>query len=457
MADTSAAAEAGLEAFGYRQELKRALSFWDLIIFGLVMISPTAPFAVYGFVYNHSHGMVALVYALGLVAMIFTALSYMTMARAFPVAGSVYAYASRGIGPSAGFLAGWAILLDYLLVPTLCYVFAAVAIHAVAPAIPKPALVVALLVAVTASNLMGVEAATWFGKAMLWVQLALLIVFAVLAGIGVAHGTAGAHLSIAPFFQPHVLTPGLLFGALSLAALSFLGFDAVSTLSEEARGGPRSVGWATVLTLVLSAGMFVLQTWLAGLFVLGTPAFAPGEASDAAFLNIAAVLGGPWFKIACSVLGIALGSVACALVAQAACARLIYGMARDRKLPHWLAHVHPTRKTPERATLLIGAITLAAGLTLVNRLELLTSLVNFGALTGFLMLHLAVFIHFGLKPGRKLLLHVVTPILGFGVIAYVLVNTDTLAKIAGGCWLAVGVCVLIWLKLRGKPVTLPEG
>ncbi len=449
-------ATASLEAMGYRQELKRTLSFWELLTFGLIMIAPTAPFAVFGFVYNRSHGMVALVYAIGLAAMLFTALSYRTMARAFPVAGSVYAYAGRGIGPSAGFIAGWAILLDYLLVPTLVYVFAATAIHAVAPGIPKWALVVGFLAAVTAVNLIGVEAASWFNKAMMWAQLALLVVFAVLASRALAHGTGGAHLSIAPFFQPKFITPSLIFGALSVAALSFLGFDAVSTLSEEARGGAKAVGLATVLTLIISAGLFIAQTWLACLFLLDTPSFANGDASDNAMLNILGALGGPVFKVVSSVIGIALGSVACALVAQAACARLIYGMARDRKLPPFLAHVNERRKTPDRATLLIAAITLGTGLLLVDKLETLTSLVNFGALTGFLMLHLSVLIHFGLKPGRNVWAHVVTPVIGFAVIGYVLWNTDTTAKIAGLIWLAIGIGALIAMKLLGRPVAAPE-
>ena len=463
MAETTAGIAAGavegatLEGLGYKQELKRALSFGDLVVAGLVMISPTAPFAVYGFVYDRSHGMVPLVYLIGLGAMLFTALSYMTMSRAFPVAGSVYAYAARGIGASAGFIAGWAILLDYLLIPSLCYVFAAIAIHAVAPAIPPRALVVGFLIVVTATNLIGVQAASWFNHAMMWMQLALLVIFAWLAARGLSQGVAGAHLSIAPFFQPKVMSPALLFGALSIAALSFLGFDAISTMSEEARGGSRAVGRATIVTLCLSAALFIVQTWLACLFVLGRPAFGH-PADDSAFIDIAGLVGGTWFRTACSVLGIAIGSVACTMVAQVACARLIFGMARDRKLPRWFAHVNEKRQTPERATLLIAGLTLVIGWVMVDKPGVLASLVNFGALTGFLMLHLAVLWRFGLKPGRKIFLHIVTPVIGFAVVAYVLINTDDNAKIpAALSWLAIGAVVLVILKLQKKPLdALPE-
>ena len=136
MTTPQAAEVVDLAKFGYDAELRRSLSLGDLLVYGLVFMVPIAPFAIFGIVFNASKGMVALTYVIGLVAMIFTALSYRSMSEAFPVAGSVYAYAGRGLHPSAGFLAGWAILLDYLLVPTLCYVVGAVAIHTVLPAIP---------------------------------------------------------------------------------------------------------------------------------------------------------------------------------------------------------------------------------------------------------------------------------------------------------------------------------
>ena len=91
----------GLAEFGYQQELKRSLRLRDLLVYGLIFMVPIAPFAIFGVVFNASKGMVPLTYAIGLVAMLFTALSYREMSRAFPVAGSVYAYAGRGITPSA--------------------------------------------------------------------------------------------------------------------------------------------------------------------------------------------------------------------------------------------------------------------------------------------------------------------------------------------------------------------
>lgn len=446
----------GPERFGYRQELKRSMSLVDLLVYGLILISPIAPFGVFGFVFNASQGMAPLVYAVGLAAMLFTALSYLAMSRAFPIAGSVYAYAGRGIGESAGFLAGWAILLDYLLVPTLIYVVCAVAMSAVLPAVPKQVWIVGFLLLNTVINLLGIEATKTVNKVLLGLQLLILTAFVVAALIGVAHGTAGAHFSVAPLWDPAKATPGLIFGALSLAVLSFLGFDAISTLAEEAKGGPKVVGTATVLSLVLAASLFMGQTYLASLFVLGRTSFPPGDASANAFVSIAAMIGGQPLKLAVAVFGLVLSGLAGAMAAQAATSRLLYSMARDGKLPRSLAVVDARRKTPQRAILLIAGLSLVLGLALLTQLQLLVSLVNFGALFGFAMLHLSVVIHFIWRErSRRWIMHLIVPCMGFAIVAYVLVNADPLAKIAGGLWLALGVAVLVFLKLRRQRAVLP--
>src|SRR5258708_29047332 len=203
-----------LQAFGYKQELKRSLGLFDLLIYGLVFISPTAPFPTFGIVYNHSHGMVPLVYVVGFVAMLFTAISYMTMARTFPLAGSVYNYAGRGIVVGAGFLAGWAMLLDYLLIPTAVYVICAVAIQAVIPAVPKGVWVVPLLGFNTLVNVYGVETAARMNAVLLTLQMILLAAFLALGVIALAHGVAGAHPSLRPFADIAHLSPTLIVRAM---------------------------------------------------------------------------------------------------------------------------------------------------------------------------------------------------------------------------------------------------
>ena len=440
----------GLGQLGYRQELKRSLSLFELFVYGLVFITPIAPWSSFGFVFNESHGMVPLVYVVGLVAMLFTALSYMTMSAAFPVSGSVYAYAGRGIGESAGFLAGWAMLLDYLLLPTLVYVICAVAVHAVVPVLPKPLLVAVFLAINTAINIAGVESTARLSIVMLVLQMVLLVVFMGMALIGLMHGAYGAHLALTPLYDPRFVSPAMIFGALSFAVLSFLGFDAVSTLSEEAKGGARAIGAATMLSLLVAAGLFIAQTYLASLFVLDRANFGHGDEAATAFFFIANRVGGEPLRWAVSILGVLFSGLAAALTAQAATARLIYSMGRDRMLPKLLAYVNPRRQTPDVAILLTAAITLVLGVFLVDQLEILTSMVNFGALTGFLALHLSVVVYYAWrqKSGRWFR-HLISPVIGFAIVGYVLLNAQTNAKIAGLIWLGVGVVILVTIKLRG--------
>ena len=123
-------------------------------------------------------------------------------------------------------------------------------------------------------------------------ELLVLAVFVVLGAIAVTRGVNGAHWSLNPFFTPQVFHIGLIFSALSVAVLSFLGFDAISTLAEEAKGGVRVVGKATMIALCMVAVLFVLQTYIAALFVLGQTEFVGDTATNDAFYTVSAVVGG---------------------------------------------------------------------------------------------------------------------------------------------------------------------
>ena len=445
----------GVEAFGYRQELKRSLSLFDLLVYGLVFIVPGAPIAVFGIVFNASHGMVPLVYLIGLIAMLFTALSYMAMARAFPVAGSLYTYAGRSLGETVGFFAGWAILLDYLLLPALNYVACAIAMHAALPMVPKPVWVAGMLGFATLINYLGIQTTARMNVVLLVLGLIILAVFGAVAGVALSHHVAGAHVSALPFYNPKEISPGVVLGALSLAVLSFLGFDAISTLSEEAKEGAGAIARATMLSLCICAALFVAQTWLASLFVLGRTSFAEGDATNAAFYDIATTVGGYWTKFLLTVPGTFFAGIAGALTAQAATARLLFGMARDGKLPRRLAQVSG-RHVPQNAIFLIAAVTLVLGLFMVEQLELLTSMVSFGALLGFLLLHVSVIAHFIVRQkSRNWLRHAVVPAIGFVIVGYVLWNAEANAKIAGACWLAAGAVLFVTLRLMGRSTALP--
>ena len=444
-----------LSKFGYGAELKRSLSLGDLLVYGLVFIVPIAPFSIFGIVFNASKGMVPLTYVIGLVAMVFTALSYREMSRAFPIAGSVYAYAGRGLTPTIGFLAGWAILLDYLLIPTLCYVVGAAALRSIMPQIPQPAWIIAFIVFNTAINMLGIETTARASMMFLVGELIVLAIFVLLGAIAVTRGVNGAHWSLAPFFEPRVFHIDLVFSALSVAVLSFLGFDAISTLAEEATGGVRVVGQATMIALCLAAGLFILQTYIAALLVPGQTEFVGDTATNDAFYTISGMVGGTSLKMLVAVSVALSAAIANALVAQAATARLLFAMARDGQLPRFLAHVHPVRRVPERAVLLVSAVSLVLGLFFVGQVGLLSSLVNFGALFSFLLLHVSVVVYFLIKQKTGALgIHLLSPVIGFAIIGYVLVNADAHAKLGGTVWLAVGVVIAIGLRMTGRSTEL---
>lgn len=442
---------ASVTDFGYRQELKRSLSLTDLLVYGLVLISPTAVFPSFGIIYNASAGMVPLVYVIGVVAMFFTALSYTAMSREFPLAGSAYAYARGTFGENAGFIAGWAVTLDYLLTPSLIYIAASVAIDAVVPRLPLEAWGLGLLAMNTMINLRGIDSVTRASTGLLLLQLASLGLFFIIGLTALASGRAGAHLSVQPLFDASRIAPGVVLGAVSLGVLNYLGFDAISTLAEETRGGPSLVGKATLMTLLVTAVLFVAQSYLASLFVLRQAAFPPGTPSYAAFYTIAGTIGGAWFKGTLSIAGMFLAGIASALTAQAAISRLLFSMARDGRIPRSLAHVDPRRQVPNRATWLVAVVTAGLILFFSHRLELLLSIVSFGAMTAFLFVHAAVVRHFLWRKGsRDWLRHLLAPVLGFMIIVFVMYNMSVNAKRVGLAWIALGVIIVLVRKLVSK-------
>ena len=437
-----------LEQFGYREELRRALSTRDLVIYGMIFMVPIAPFSVYGFVWDDAKGMVPLAYFVGLVGMVFTALSYACMSRAFPLAGSVYTYARRGLHETAGFFSGWLILLDYMLVPSLLYLFSAVALRPLLPGVPTWMWLGGFIAFNAAANLIGIEFTARVNRYLLVIELATLAAFlgtGLVALYGRGEGAGG--LTLAPIYDPRVFSWATVSGATSIAVLSFLGFDGISTLSEENRGKDSAVGRATVIALLLVGSLFMLQTWVATDLARGMRFSSP----ETAFYDIAERAGGAWLKLVVIVAVVLASAIANAMAAQAAVARILFAMARDGKLPAVLAKVHPRFKTPYVGTLAVAGVSVLVGAFFFQRIDDLTRVVNFGALSGFVLLHLSVINHFFLRErSGDWLRHLVFPLLGLAIILYVLYEMDRAAKVLGACWIALGVLYYGMLALRAK-------
>jgi amino acid transporter len=443
-----------LESFGYKQELKRSVSTVDLLIYGLIFMVPIAPWAIFGTVYNSAAGMVPLVYLIGLVAMIFTALAYAQMAKSFPLAGSVFSYVGRGIHPTLGFFAGWAILLDYLLIPTLLYVFAAESMVGIFPGSARWVWALVFVAINTAVNLLGISSIKFANRVFLVIELVFVVVFIVIAAAAINGGTIpGAEWSSNPIWTPGQVNGPLIASALSIAVLSFLGFDGISTLAEESTGRKNAAGRAMIIALFIVAVLFITQTWLASLLAGGRASFSDSEVGNAFFTLVQAAAGTGWENAFFVVNVLAVG-IANAMAAQAATSRLLYSMSRDRQLPQFLSRIS-SRQVPLYAVLAVTVLTVVLVLFFVGQLALISSLVNFGALFGFCLLHIAVFWHYTVRlRSKNWLLHAVVPILGLLIIGYVLINADLPAKIGGLVWLALGAIVFGINVARGHRPSL---
>lgn len=424
--------------------LSRVLGTPDLLVYGLIFMVPIAPFSVFGFVWHDAKGMVPLAYLIGMVCMVFTAMSYAAMSRAFPSAGSVYTYVQRGLGDAAGFFAGWLILLDYILVPALLYILSAAALGALLPKVPSWIWIVAFIVFNASVNVRGVQMGAKANRWLLVGELIVLVIFIVVGLMALHRGVGSGALTMKPFYDSSQFSVSMALGATSIAVLSFLGFDGISTLGEEAKDQTHGVARATLFSLLLVGLLFMLQTWIAAELAVGRRF----DVLDTAFYDVAEAAGGLWLKQLTLASVVVAAGIANAMAAQAAISRVLYAMARDGKLPKVLARLHPRFNTPYVATFAVAVVSLAVGLFFSNRLEDLSRLVNFGALASFLLLHLAVVNHF-VRRGRstRWLTHIVAPLLGFAIIAFVVYEMDRLALMFGSAWLVLGVVYYLLLRL----------
>ncbi len=443
-------AQQQLEAYGYKQELKRSVSTTDLLVYGLVFMVPIAPWAIFGTVYNASSGMVPLVYIVGLVAMIFTALAYAQMAKSIPLAGSVFLLRRPRHPPDRRVLRG---LGDPARLPARPD--AALRVRGREhgrhlPGTPRWLWALVFVAINTVINLLGVSSLKVANRVFLLIELVFVAIFVVIAIVALTGGTVpGASFSTDQVWDPSKVSAPLIASALSIAVLSFLGFDGISTLSEESTGRRGGAGTAMILALVIVAFLFVLQTWLASALAAGRDAFPEGEAGNAFFTIVEQASSSGWATAFFAVNVLAVG-IANAMAAQAATSRLLFSMSRDRQLPAFL-HKLNGRLVPQNAIIVVSVLSAILVLFFVGQIDTISSLVNFGALFGFMLLHVSVFVHHVVKgKSRNWLLHLVVPLIGFLIIGYVLLNAAVEAKVGGIIWLVVGAAVFLYYRSTGR-------
>lgn len=428
--------------------LRRSLGFRDLVVYGLLFIAPMAPVGVFGALDAKAHGAVALVYVVATAAMAFTAFSYAQMVRVVPQAGSVFAYARAGLGEGPGFIAGWMAMLDYLLIPAVAYLFSGIALHALVPSVSQWVWTTIAVVVTTGLNLWGVRAAAAVGFLVLALEIVVLLVFVVSAAVVLA--IDGAQRGwVSPFTGQGAFSLGAVVGAVSVAVLSYLGFDAIASFAEEATGGSAKVARAVLFCLVMAGVLFILQTYLAALLAPMSAAelAAKPAAQGSAFYDTVDTAVGRWLHDLVAV-SKAIGAAFAALAGQAAAGRLLFAMARDRRLPGPLSKVDARSGVPQRALLLAATITLIAAVWAARRddgLDRLVSVVDIGALTAFSLLHLSVVGWFAVRRREgppDVLRHIVVPLLGLAITVAVIVEAAGSAQLVGAIWLAAGLIVL---------------
>jgi amino acid transporter len=428
--------------------LRRSLGYWDLVLYGLAYIAPFAPLNTLGFVWNESGGLIVLAYALGGVCMYFTAQSYATMTEVLPTAGSVYGFARYCLGTFAGFMAGWMILLDYLLIPAFVYVLMAVALETLLPGVDRAVWIVLLAAATTGVNWFGITFTSRANFIAVAAQVIVLFLFMAFAVAALHAGKGTGALTLKPVFDAASFYPAKIFSATSICVMSFLGFDAVSTLAEEVRGGDRRVvGRAIIAVLVLSAAFFVVLTWILGNLMSGLAIKDPA----AAVYELAAWAIAPWMAALLAWTNAIVVGLSNALPMQVGVARVVFAMGRDRQLPSAFARLHPRYNTPYVGMLVTAAISLGVALAMKNRLDDLASIVNFGALSGFLLLHVSVLRRFALQQrSRHFVAHWIVPIGGIVVVLAVFSGMSAPAMKVGVGWLIAGLAYGLVLRAKHR-------
>ncbi|WP_223556830.1 APC family permease [Pseudomonas sp. BF-R-01] len=418
--------------------LQRTLSLGSVVLFGIAYMTPIIVLGTFGILAQSTAGMVPAAYLAALVAMFFTAMSYGRMASAFPVAGSAYSYVRKAISPKLGFIAGWAVLLDYLFLPMAIWLIGAAYLNSAFPAVPQWIWVLAFIGITSAINIVGLKLANGINALLMLVQFLVLITFVVLC-IHYVGGDASTPLwSVKPFFNGDMQMPLIMSGA-AIACYSFLGFDAVSTLTEETRDPRRTIPRAIMLITLIGGLIFVGVSYFVQ---IAHPSFQFDSVDSAAY-EIARNIGGDLF-VSIFLIGLIVGQFASGLSAQASGSRLLYAMGRDGVLPKsFFGTLHERFGTPINSILLCAVVALLA---LKLDVTTSTSFINFGAFLAFSLVNLSVIFHYwigGEKKGlRELVLFLIFPFIGLAADLWLMVSLDHLAIYLGLSWLAIGVVYL---------------
>jgi amino acid transporter len=456
--------------------LRRTLTLTDLILYGVIVIQPVAPMSVFGVLSDRGKGHVVTAILIAMVAMLFTGISYGRMARAYPSAGSAFTYVAQEVNPAVGYITGWSMVMDYMLNPLICTVWCAGQASQFAPGVPPWIWKIFFAIVFTLLNVRGIKTSARINTGMA-VFMGAVVVAIFVAGARYIFGAPhdGGYFT-RPFYDPQTFTMGGLFGCTSIAVLTYIGFDGISTLSEEAENPRRNILMATVLTCLVIGVLSAVEVYVAQLI---WPASQPFPDINTAYSYVAGRSWAPLFSIVGFTL--LLANFGSGLGSQIGAARLLYGMGRSNALPKsFFGAVDEKHRIPRNNVFLVGGVALlgafllemVAGYTtyslgtsaltwetfkkIINGGEaygLGAEMLNFGALIAFMGVNAAAFLRYYVRAREKKLSFLLPPILGFLICLGLWVNLSRPAILVGSIWMAAGVAFGVW-KTRGFRETL---
>ena len=419
--------------------LRRSLTLWDLILYGIIVIQPVAPMSVFGVLSDRGRGHVVTTILIAMVAMLFTAISYGRMARAYPSAGSAFTFVGQEINPALGYVTGWSMVMDYILNPMICIIWISQQAHVFAPGIPYWAWAILFAVLFTGLNIQGVKTSARVNSALAALMGVVIAIFFVAAARYIfGHPRDEAGFFTRPFYDPQLFDARAVLGGTSIAVLTYIGFDGISTLSEEAENPRRNILLATVLTCLVIGILSALEVYAAQLI---WPASEPFPNIDTAFTYVAGRAWQPLFAIIGFTLLVAnFGS---GMGAQLGAARLLYGMGRSSALPKsFFGALDGRRHVPRNNVIFVGVIALIGAFIVSYGLG--AEMLNFGALIAFMGVNAAAFMRYYVRGNEKKMSNLVPPVAGFLICLLLWLNLSTPAKIAGVIWMVVGIAFGAW-------------
>lgn len=426
---------ADIQATESGPKLRRALRLWDLILYGMIVIQPTAPMPVYGVMSQRAHGHAVTTVLIAMVAMLFTAVAYGRMARVYPSAGSAFTYVGREIHPALGYITGWSMAMDYMLNPIVCTILCTKFALNFVPEIPYPVWILCFIALFTGLNLFGIRTSARINETLAAGMGVVIVIFLVAAARYVMHVPhEGLAYLIRPFYDPATYSTSAVLGGTSLAVLTYIGFDGISTLSEEAENPKRNILLATVLVCLITGALASIEVYAAQLVWPGAERFPD---VDTAFVHVAGRAAGPWLFGLINVT-LLVATVGSGMGSQLGAARLLYGMGRGNAIPKsFFGAIEPKHRIPRNNVLFVGALALAGSTVLT--FERAAELLNFGALLAFMGVNAASFTHYFWRGREKKWTDFAVPTLGFVICLLLWLNLSRPAKIAGSIWMLLGI------------------